>query len=262
MIENNIIEKNTAYFGGGIALHGSLSATAAVVVNNTIYDNNATIGGGASFRDGAISVAFNNIFWLDSASSNREIHGTSGTVNVNNCDVAGGYAGTGNINVDPMFADSTFRLSDRSNCIGAGVDSFQIGSVWYREPSTSYYGLPRPNPAGSRPDIGACENARATPLTGVLETRPGLPTIFTLEQNYPNPFNPTTVISFQQPVVSKARLVVYDLLGREVAVLVNERKMPGRYELKLDASGLASGVYLYRLTVGSFVQTRKMIVLK
>jgi predicted GH43/DUF377 family glycosyl hydrolase len=262
LIENNIIEKNTAYFGGGIALHGTLSATAAVVVNNTIYDNNATNGGGASFRDGAITVAFNNIFWLDSASSNREIHGASGTVNVNNCNVAGGYAGTDNINVDPIFADSTFRLSDRSKCIGAGADSVQIGSVWYREPRTCFYDSQRPNPAGSKPDIGACENARATPLTGVLETRPGLPTIFTLEQNYPNPFNPTTVVSFQLPVVSKVRLVVYDLLGREVAVLVNERKMPGRYELKFDASGLASGVYLYRLTVGSFVQTRKMIVLK
>ena len=62
--------------------------------------------------------------------------------------------------------------------------------------------------------------------------------------------------------VSEVKLVVCDLLGREVAVLVNERKAPGNYEVRFDAAGLASGVYFYRLTAGSFVQTKKMIVVK
>jgi hypothetical protein len=83
-----------------------------------------------------------------------------------------------------------------------------------------------------------------------------------LAQNYPNPFNPTTVISYQLPDVSDVRLVVYDLIGREVAVLVNERKAAGSYQAKFNAAGLASGVYLYRLTAGSFLQTRKLMVLK
>jgi hypothetical protein len=61
---------------------------------------------------------------------------------------------------------------------------------------------------------------------------------------------------------SKTSLIVYDLLGREVAVLVNERKAPGSYEANFDAAGLASGVYLYRLTAGSFVQSKTMILLK
>jgi hypothetical protein len=61
---------------------------------------------------------------------------------------------------------------------------------------------------------------------------------------------------------SIVRLVVYDLLGREVAVLVNERKQPGNYEVSFDASALASGIYLYRLTAGSFVQSQPMILLK
>lgn len=80
--------------------------------------------------------------------------------------------------------------------------------------------------------------------------------------NYPNPFNPVTVVSFELPVANIVRLAVYDLLGREVAVLVDERKVPGRYEVKFDAAGLASGMYLYQLAAGNFIQTRKMILVR
>jgi len=90
----------------------------------------------------------------------------------------------------------------------------------------------------------------------------GTPSHFALEQNYPNPFNPNTTILYELPKVSQVTLSVYDLLGREVAVLVNEMKLPGNYEVRFDASGLVSGVYLYRLNAGSFVQTRKMVVVK
>jgi len=89
-----------------------------------------------------------------------------------------------------------------------------------------------------------------------------IPNAFLLRDAYPNPFNPTTVISYQMPVASDVRLSVYDLLGREVAVLVNEKKAPGSYEVKFDGSNLASGVFLYRLTAGEFVQTRRLLLLK
>ncbi len=105
--------------------------------------------------------------------------------------------------------------------------------------------------------------------TGIDNGKSKVPTSFLLEQNYPNPFNPLTIIKYtiagardQGPGVSNTRLVVYDLLGREVKVLVNEQKAPGNYEVSFDGSGLASGVYLYRLTAGSFVQTMKMILVK
>jgi hypothetical protein len=90
----------------------------------------------------------------------------------------------------------------------------------------------------------------------------GIPVLVHLYQNYPNPFNPTTVISYQLPVVSNVRLGVYDLLGREVSVLVNEKKNAGVHEVKFDASGLSSGVYFYRLTAGTFVQARKLLLLR
>jgi hypothetical protein len=95
-----------------------------------------------------------------------------------------------------------------------------------------------------------------------VSDEPALPTTFALNQNYPNPFNPTTVISYQLPVASDVRLIVYDLLGREVAVLVNEKKAPGSYQVRFDASGLSSGVYFYRLQSGDFVQTRSLTVLR
>jgi hypothetical protein len=85
---------------------------------------------------------------------------------------------------------------------------------------------------------------------------------FRLEQNYPNPFNPRTAVTYQVPATSHVLLAVYDILGRNVAQLVNEQKVPGLYSVMFDASGLSSGVYFYRLQTGSFVQTRKMILLR
>ncbi|MBM4177024.1 MAG: T9SS type A sorting domain-containing protein [Ignavibacteria bacterium] len=87
---------------------------------------------------------------------------------------------------------------------------------------------------------------------------------FILEQNYPNPFNPSTVISYRLSVNSYVTLKVYDLLGREIATLVNEPKQAGEFEIEFDASkyGLSSGVYLYQLTAGSFSSTKKFVFLQ
>lgn len=89
-----------------------------------------------------------------------------------------------------------------------------------------------------------------------------VPTKFTLEQNFPNPFNPSTTISYTIPEAGNVELKVYDILGNEVATLVNGTKTPGNYTEVLDASSLASGVYIYTLRTNSFIQTRKMMLLK
>ena len=86
--------------------------------------------------------------------------------------------------------------------------------------------------------------------------------MFNLSQNYPNPFNPTTLIRYTIAGSKEVKLGVYDILGREVAVLVNERRGPGSYEVTFDGSGLSSGVYVYRLIVGNFVESRKMVLMK
>ena len=87
-------------------------------------------------------------------------------------------------------------------------------------------------------------------------------TNFNLEQNYPNPFNPSTSIRYSIPKTSLVTLKVYDVLGREVKSLINEEKPAGNYQIELNISSLASGVYFYRLQAGSFVQTKKMLLIK
>ncbi|MEJ2105223.1 MAG: T9SS type A sorting domain-containing protein [Ignavibacteriaceae bacterium] len=95
------------------------------------------------------------------------------------------------------------------------------------------------------------------------------PKEFVLYQNYPNPFNPSTVIRFEIPGQSAlggrndnvlVTLKVYDVLGNEVVTLVNEEKQPGAYEVEFDASSLSSGIYLYKLQAGKFIQPKKMIL--
>jgi len=94
------------------------------------------------------------------------------------------------------------------------------------------------------------------------------PEVFALEQNYPNPFNPRTAVSYQLSAVSKTKITVFDLLGREVAVLVDEVKNAGYYDVTFDASRLASGMYVYRLDASAldgktqYHQVKKMMVLR
>jgi len=99
-------------------------------------------------------------------------------------------------------------------------------------------------------------------ITGVSDEKEIIPTVYKLNQNYPNPFNPSTTIRYSIPQTSLVTLKVYDVLGREVAALVNEEKSLGTYQLNFDASSLASGIYFYKLQAGSFISTKKMILLK
>ena len=88
------------------------------------------------------------------------------------------------------------------------------------------------------------------------------PETFILEQNYPNPFNPTTAISYQLAANSFVTLRIFDVLGREVAKLVNEQQAAGTHDVRWDASGMPSGMYLYRITAGNFDSARKMVLTK
>jgi GH35 family endo-1,4-beta-xylanase len=100
-------------------------------------------------------------------------------------------------------------------------------------------------------------------LTGVVDqSKDNTPAAFALFQNYPNPFNPSTDIRFQVASFSRVRLEVFDFLGREMATLVNEEKSPGTYTATWNASRMASGVYLYRLTAGTFSESKTMVLMK
>ena len=109
----------------------------------------------------------------------------------------------------------------------------------------------------------ACTDNGIYVYTGILNVEDEvIPTKFVLPQNYPNPFNPSTKISWQSPVGSWQTLKIYDILGNEVATLVNEYRSAGSYEIDFNASHLASGIYYYQLRAGDYVETKKMILLK
>lgn len=95
-----------------------------------------------------------------------------------------------------------------------------------------------------------------------VETEPGIPTVYELKQNYPNPFNPSTTIKFSIPQESNVVLKVYNMLGEEVVTLVNDMLPAGFYRFNFDASGLASGTYIYRITAENYVSTKKMLLVK
>ena len=104
-------------------------------------------------------------------------------------------------------------------------------------------------------------------IVSVNNRKENLPAGFVLYQNYPNPFNPSTTIKYAIPAINnreatKVKLVVYDLLGREVATLVNGEKSAGSYQAYFDGSALTSGLYFYKLQAGNFIQTRKMLLIK
>jgi Secretion system C-terminal sorting domain len=123
------------------------------------------------------------------------------------------------------------------------------GIIYYN--NNNYMVVPRTN----ADYVGA-----PTTLVGVSEGN--IPARFSLDQNYPNPFNPSTTIRYAVPTAAKVSLKVYNVLGQEVLALVNAQQSAGSYNVTFDASRFSSGVYFYRIMSGSFVQTKKMLLLK
>jgi hypothetical protein len=102
----------------------------------------------------------------------------------------------------------------------------------------------------------------STVIVGINQVSSEVPEKFSLSQNYPNPFNPATNLKFEIPRAGFTKLTVFDILGKEVQILLDEQLYPGIYEIDFDGSSLPSGVYYYKLESGSFTETKKMILLK
>jgi len=133
------------------------------------------------------------------------------------------------------------------------ISDYQIGVRDF------YIGYPQPYVIAHPGDAGVIYNILTT---GVEDAGGGIPAGFALGQNYPNPFNPATAIPYAIPTRAQVVLTVYDVLGRVVAVLVNEIQEPGKKIVSFDAANLPSGVYSYRISSGTFSQARRMLVLK
>ncbi len=130
------------------------------------------------------------------------------------------------------------------------TDANTEGKSWY-------YRLKQMDRSGA---VNYSEAVQASVTSSVEEQ--AVPKVYAMEQNYPNPFNPTTVISYQLPVATHVRLVVFDVLGREVATLANGVREAGYYKESFNASGLSSGLYFYQLKAGEQTFLKKMMLVK
>ncbi len=150
------------------------------------------------------------------------------------------------IPIDLSYTDTDLKA--------AGLGSFPLGDLnWFPTEYASWK-------AQASTEYANIENVLQTGTA--VETATNLPQKFQLQQNYPNPFNPTTVISYTIPKSSFVTLKVYNALGQEVATLVNGVKSANTYNVQFDASGLASGIYIYQLKTGNNISSKKMVLMK
>lgn len=243
--------------------------------NNTFSNTGFSIGIADSiFSYGTAKVDYNNDGYMDmcvtmSGDSNAHFYKNSGGSNhwvklkctgvQSNKDAIGTIVTAyynGEINRQVILGGSSFLSSDDVELIfGIGnqtdIDSMVI--MWTNGTVDRSYNIQA--------------NGRYTALegNGVIGITPignEVPAVYKLQQNYPNPFNPSTKIRFSVPLSGKVLLEVYDVLGNQVSVLVNESVKAGSYEVDFNATGLSSGIYFYKLSSGGFAETKKMILVK
>jgi hypothetical protein len=281
-VSNCLFVSNVAGGGTGTNTAGAAVGAGAAVdfLNCTFAYNDGGPSSGLSLRGPAVASLTNCIFWGNTRGqiAATTVDSAGPMLYVNYSDIQDGldsitvndslsivHWGTGNINADPLFADSAaddFSLGQGSPCIGAGIDTIEIAGVWHSCPDTDIEGNPRPAPPGTMPDMGAYEDQATIPV-GVEQISDGtVPDSYALLQNYPNPFNPSTTIRFDLPEQADVTLKVYNVLGEEVVTLLNENQDPGYKSVEFDASYFASGVYIYRIQAGGFSQTKKMILIR
>jgi hypothetical protein len=245
LVHHNLIAVNQAYRGGGIACFNS----SGTMNNNTITGNFADSAGGiAAEDDSGISYIdfFNNILWADSSLDlNYEILSFNVELDVSYCDIGDSlWTGDGNISEDPLFIDpgnGDFCLMTASPCIDTG------------DPNSPY------DPDSTVADMGCFyydQQVSVDEFSGVL------PTKILLLQNYPNPFNASTMIMYKLQQPSHVTIDIYNILGRHMTNIQDGSMTTGYHQVTWNADDLASGMYFYRLQVGDYSETKKMILLK
>lgn len=167
------------------------------------------------------------------------------------------YRGLGTV-PNPMYVNFSYLTSVGSTQYSYVDEQYNIGNGWY-----GFYKVAAVDETTESEFSNiAITGIDAFSKVGQLDTGNNFILDYSLAQNYPNPFNPTTTISYSLSISSRVSLKVLDILGREVAELVNEQKEAGTHMIKFDASNLTSGIYLYQIKIGDHSETRKLILQK
>jgi len=272
VINNNIVTRNQAFLGGGIHAAGS----SPILFNNTIVLNEAGAGGGIQIADSSGTLLVNTILY------NNEGHGLGdevhliGTHQVDfyHCDIAGGvegfaqdfsagapdYSGTfiGNIDADPEFVDlDSFALAATSPCISVGVDGVSLAGQWYPAPAMDFLGMPRPQPAGSAPDIGAIENENGFPVS--LLPSPSESGLRILDIA-PNPGHDQVTLTYHLPTAGEVVIHLHDASGKLLETRMEGRLREGDHTCLWNVHALAPGLYYLSLRENNLLQTGKLVI--
>jgi hypothetical protein len=258
IISNNVIAENIASDGPGAEYckGGGLYCISSdpYLANNIFYNNSADSIGGAIYSSESNPLITNTIIWGNSPDQ------VVGSPDIFFGNIEGGWPGEGNIDVDPLFRDpenGDFHLMSTtcgdpydSPCIDAGhpdiLDSL-LDCSW---------GL-----GGPRSDMGAYGGGDSVTV-GIDDYDIPIPQEFSLSQNCPNPFNAATVIRYSLPEPSNVTIEIFDILGRKVETLIDEKQQAGYHRIIWNAADRSSGIYLYRIEAGNNAETRKMLLLR
>jgi len=260
-IVNNLIYKNEATVGGGIAIQDS-DTDNNILINNTIVYNMADYGGGIhAINDSAIVL--NTIVYDNTATYwGQQIHdeNNSMTISYSNIENPTPWQGEGNINQDPVFIDPAnddYHLTDESPCTNAAIDILSINGKDFCCPDFDYEGDLRPLPFYAMPDIGADEVNETTNIQ-----YQEIPNSNLYLSNFPNPVKNSTTIEFSIPQISLVKLSIIDFTGKEIQTLVSEYLSDGTHKFVWSAEGLPAGIYFLRMETNGISETRKIVLLK
>jgi len=210
---------------------------------------------GLRFQNSADITVKNSIFaYADTTGGGVAVHvldlGNNGSVNSTVHNVLYWVDDNGGPWVDPLYADTVW-----SETILADTDPMFADTINYALKE----GSPGKNAGDDGKDLGFLGD-----ITTAIENESitAVPQTYSLEQNYPNPFNPTTTIKYNVPETENVKISVYNVLGQEVAVLLNKKVNAGNHTIEFKVAELSSGVYIYRMEAGSFTSYKKMIIMK
>jgi hypothetical protein len=269
ILQNNVFSGNHASLAGG-AIYIRHNAFLPVehmvtIINNSFSGNKADLAGGAIFSIGDNPLVINSIFWQDSCAEGygREIHlnGLYDTVEIANSNIdfnhvnRGARDGGGNINENPQFDNlDLLTLLITSPCIGYGIESYTCAcGETHTCPGYDIIGIPRPQ-SGTF-EMGAYEL--------MFDAVPAVVSYQSSVVSYPNPFSDHTTIEYELEQPASVNLSVYNHLGQEVQVLVNEVQNKGKHQVIWDAEKQSAGIYFYRLSTDDCrLPTGKLVVVR
>jgi hypothetical protein len=291
---NNIITNNHSdYMGGGVSVWRAYFPSGGEpepldsignyvpkpsIINNTIVNNTAQDGSGI-FIMNHVPFLMNNILWnvhpddaewgeIFLGNVSRWIEDNNyGGIEIHYSDVQGGWEGEGNIDSDPLLADSiNCYLSEESPCIDAGHENSIFNDI--ENGGIAIW----PAMGSERNDMGVYGGPfeyNPEELTEIIDYLTDIPDLdrkkpinFQLFQNYPNPFNPSTKIKFYLQKAENVKIEIYNTLGQIIETLLNQHMKTGYHEVDFNAQNLSSGIYFYQIQAGNFQDVKKMFLIR